>query len=229
MIAMDMRSPVTLLAILSGACWMVVYIEGIRVSFRDRAFAIPFWAISLNFAWEVLHTGLGWRVEGASLQIVINAIWALLDLVILYTWFRFGRMEFRRKWNQAWFMPWSILVLGVSFLLQHLFVIEFGLYPGRAYAAFLQNLVMSVLFIGMLVDRGSNEGQSLLIAVAKWIGTLAPTIVFGFIGGYGIAGPNRFLLMIGLLCSLFDLIYIGLLAGVAPQGRQLAGHRSELR
>jgi hypothetical protein len=57
----------------------------------------------------------------------------------------------------------------------------------------------------MFVSRGSARGQSLVIAVAKWIGTLAPTIVYG---GYG---NSRLILGLGALCSVFDLAYIALL------------------
>ena len=64
---------------------------------------------------------------------------------------------------------------------------------------------MSVLFIAMFVARRGSRGQSLVIAVAKWIGTLAPTILFGALAG------SAFILGIGLLCSVFDLAYIGLL------------------
>jgi hypothetical protein len=88
---------------------------------------------------------------------------------------------------------------------------EFGLYVGRQYSAFLQNLLMSVLFIGMLVNRGNREGQSLTIAVSKWLGTLAPTILFGVLGGEHMNGPNTLILVAGSFCSLFDLIYIWML------------------
>jgi hypothetical protein len=44
---------------------------------------------------------------------------------------------------------------------------------------------MSVLFIAMLARRGNREGQSLSIAINKWIGTLAPTILYGLIGEGG--------------------------------------------
>ncbi|MEI6757868.1 MAG: hypothetical protein WCK85_08440 [Chlorobium sp.] len=71
---------------------------------------------------------------------------------------------------------------------------------------------MSVLFIGMLVSRGSSEGQSLTIAVSKWLGTLAPTILFGLLGAHGFNGPSSLILVTGLFCSLFDLIYIAMLA-----------------
>ena len=44
---------------------------------------------------------------------------------------------------------------------------------------------------------------SMVVAVCKWIGTLAPTILFGM--------ENTFILVIGLSCCLIDVIYIGLL------------------
>ena len=57
----------------------------------------------------------------------------------------------------------------------------------------------------MFWKRGNMEGQSLLLAVAKWIGTVAPTILMGWITF------NPFVLCCGFFCSVFDIIYIILL------------------
>jgi hypothetical protein len=70
---------------------------------------------------------------------------------------------------------------------------------------------MSVLFIHMLVKRGSLEGQSLNIAINKWLGTLAPTILFGIIGSGGFPNGSFMILALGILCSVFDLMYVWLL------------------
>jgi hypothetical protein len=70
---------------------------------------------------------------------------------------------------------------------------------------------MSVLFIAMLVKRGSREGQSLPIAINKWIGTLAPTILYGVIGEGGFPHGSFLILVAGSLCCVFDLIYIAML------------------
>jgi len=211
-----MKFPVlsTFLLVLSGVCWMIVYIEAIRIGLRDRRCAIPFWALALNLAWELLHTYYTFRLEGASVQAVINVLWAIFDVIVLYTWFRFDDRRIPGTLSTGWFIAWSLLVIAVAFALQYGFVIEFGIYPGRAYAAFLQNLLMSVLFIDMLVRRGSGEGQSMVIATGKWIGTLAPTLLFGVLGTDAFNGTDRLILLIGSLCSLFDLIYIALLARV---------------
>lgn len=45
----------------------------------------------------------------------------------------------------------------------------------------------------------------MLLAVAKWIGTLAPTITMG------IMSTNYVVLACGLLCTVYDVMYIILL------------------
>ncbi len=202
------------LVILSGLSWTIVYIDCIRIGITQKTYAMPFWALALNFAWELLHTVLGYREWGLYVQFYINALWALLDAGILYTYLRYGYKHFPDHLRKYWFYLWSILGLATAFILQGLFINEFGMALGATYAAFLQNLLMSILFIVMLVQRGGSEGQTLLIAISKWIGTLTPTILFGVLGitGGGLTQePMPFVLAIGTLISVFDLIYIRML------------------
>ena len=63
---------------------------------------------------------------------------------------------------------------------------------------------MSGLFIAMFVARRGLRGQTLTIAVGKWIGTLAATIL------YGVIESSPFILGLGIMCSVFDIVYIGL-------------------
>jgi hypothetical protein len=200
------------LTVVSGIAWTVVYIDAIRIGFRDRSYAIPAAALALNFAWEAIYAVRS-VVTALSIQGVINIVWALADVVILYTFFRFGRSELPAWVTRNLFLGWALLLGVASFAVQLLFVAEFDWEAASRYSAFLQNLLMSGLFIAMFVARGGTRGQSLLIAVAKWIGTLAPTIVFGWFGN------SPLVLGLGVLCSIFDLVYIGLLwraRAVAP-------------
>jgi hypothetical protein len=221
-----------LLTVISGVCWTIVYIDGIRVGFRDKSYAIPFYALALNFAWEALYTYHGFRINGVDTQNVFNAVWLTFDIGILYTYFRFGRKYFRpfrdnppahAGGTDFVFIGWSVLALITAFAVQYAVLREFGVAKGAAYSAFPQNLIMSILFIAMLAKRGSREGQSLTIAVNKWIGTLAPTILFGVIGQGGFPRGSFLILTLGLLCSVFDLIYIGLLARAIPPPRKRGG------
>jgi len=198
------------LTLISGICWTVVYVEGIRVGFRDRSYAIPFYALALNIAWEILHAIFGFQA-GVSVQTIINVVWFAFDVGILYTYFKYGRKYFPRNLAARAFTGWSVLGLVTALCVEYAFIREFGVAVGAGYAAFLQNLVMSVLFIDMFVRRGSGEGQSPYIAVNKWVGTLAPTILFGIVGDGGFPSGSFLILVLGVFCSVFDLIYVWLL------------------
>ena len=192
------------LTIVSGLAWTTVYIDAIRVGFRDRTYAIPAAALGLNFAWEAIYAARS-IATGITAQGFFNIAWGLADVVIVYTFLKFGCSELPNWVTPRLFLGWALLLGAASFAVQLLFVAEFGWDAASRYAAFLQNLLMSGLFISMFVARRSSRGQTLLIAVAKWIGTLAPTFVFGWYGN------SPLILGVGLLCSVFDLVYIGLL------------------
>ncbi|MDD3184189.1 MAG: hypothetical protein PHT76_02655 [Anaerostipes sp.] len=202
----------TFLTLLSGIGWMIVYEECIRLGFKNKTYAMPFWALALNITWEAIYSysdiflGAHGPLTGiTAAQAVVNVFWVCLDCIILYTYFKFGRKEWPQKISKKLFAPWSILILICSAMLQVAFIREFGFFHAAEYSAFLQNLLMSVLFLQLFVSRKNMEGQSLLLAVAKWIGTLAPTILMGIIQF------NIVVLVTGLFCSLFDILYIILL------------------
>jgi len=221
----DVETIKIILTLVSGICWTIVYIDGIRLGFKHRSYAIPFYALALNFAWELLYTYYGFQ-STIGVQAVVNAVWLVFDVGILITYFKFGLKYFpgrvpgyiptKVRGKASAFIGWSVLTLIAAFCIEFAFRKEFGIRVGAGYSAFLQNLIMSVLFIDMLVRRGSREGQSLTIAVGKWLGTLAPTILFGFIGDGGFPNGSFLIVVAGILCSVFDLIYIGLLLKTKP-------------
>lgn len=190
------------LLLLSGFCWTIVYLKLIISGFKEKTYGMPFIALTLNFSWEVIYSYFNLiNHDYTSLQTWITLIWLFLDIFIIFTYFLYGKSYFPPYCNREYFIPWTLLIFLMSFVLQYFFIIEFG-DSGQVYSAFLQNLIMSILFINMLVHRNDLKGQYLVIAINKWIGTLAPTILFGFIYG------NRLALVIGVFCSVFDLIYI---------------------
>lgn len=193
------------LTLLSGICWCIVYEECIRLALKDKTYAMPFWALALNITWEGIYTYYDLRA-GGDVQGIVNVLWFCLDVVILALYFKYGRKHHGAD-SDALFYLWTILGIVAMFFVQLAYVKEFGLagHLSAQYSAFAQNLIMSVAFIHMFVKRGSTKGQSMLLAIAKWIGTLAPTITMG------IMSTNYVVLACGLLCSVYDLIYIALL------------------
>ncbi|QOL33095.1 hypothetical protein BE0216_01615 [Bifidobacterium eulemuris] len=190
------------LVAISGVCWSAVYIDSIRIGFRQKLCAMPLFALALNIAWEGIYSGLDFFVRGEiSAQAVANAAWFLLDIAIVVTYFKFARSECTTDAERRFFVPWSVLVFASCLVLQLLFVVQFGDVEGEKYSAFLQNLIMSVCYLYMLRDRGGSRGQSMLIAVSKCVGTLTPTIIGGMEG-------NLFIVVTGIICFIFDAIYI---------------------
>ena len=98
--------------------------------------------------------------------------------------------------------------------LQVLFYCWFGNVEGEKYAAYLQNVAMSLLYLSMLKERRSDKGQSMTIAVCKCIGTLTPTI-------YGTLEGNWFILETGIICFVFDIVYIVCLSKVKICGQSI--------
>ncbi len=196
---------ITFLAALSGIAWTVVYIAAIRVGFAQKTYAIPVAALALNIAWESIYAGRALATD-PDLQGYINLVWALADLAIVYTFFRYGRKELPSFVTTTLFAWWGVGVFATAYVVQWGFVVEFDWSQAARYSAFLQNLLMSGLFIAMFVGRRGARGQSMTIAVSKWIGTLAPTIIFGVYEG------SAFILTLGILCCVFDLAYVALLA-----------------
>ncbi|MBM7871678.1 hypothetical protein JOC70_003188 [Clostridium pascui] len=195
---------VLFLTLLGGICWTIVYIELIRLGFKDKTYGMPFIALALNIAWETIYSYISIKDNPTSVQSWIILIWFLLDALIVYTYLRYGKKYFPKRLGEKYFMLWNGLIFLMSFVIQYYFIVEFGDLGGW-YSAFFQNLIMSILFINMIVRRMNTEGQNLTIAINKWIGTLAPTILFGLIY------ENKLVLVLGIFCSVFDIIYISLL------------------
>ena len=215
------------MVLLSGFCWTIVYVDSIRIGIKDKTYAIPYWALALNFSWELLLTWFGYLELGIQAQVGMNAVWLLFDFGILYTYFRYGIKEFPRSVSRQWFYVWSVFGIIASLVVQYFFIRHFGLIAGGSYSAFIQNLIMSILFIAMLVRRNSSRGQTLTIAVMKWMGTLAPTILYGYVGLEETNGPNQFAMVLGVLIFVFDALYVFLLYRVKQQ-EQMAGEMKKI-
>jgi len=192
------------LTLLSGIAWTIVYIELIRNGLKDKTYAMPLFALGLNFAWEVLYSVNDLVIDpaGGGVQGYVNLVWACCDLIIVYTYFKYGKKYFPKA-AKKYFISFSILAFASCFALQLAFYFSFPAIPAAQYSAFMQNAAMSILFLVMLFQRKGTEGQTILMAIAKWIGTLAPTLLMGLI-----QETNVYILICGAVCSIFDLLYI---------------------
>ena len=194
------------LTLVSGLCWTFVYILIILRSYRDKTYGMPYWALAFNFSWEFIFSFLlSTHSPDQQLQLIINRIWLAFDFFIFVAYFMYGKKEWPSSVPSSLFIPYSVLVLVIGFFFVYLISAELDHSKGK-YAAFIQNLMMSWLFIAMLNRRRNRSGQSIGIAFFKLIGTLAPTLIYG--------SESIFVLFLGLSCFIADLIYLLLLIGI---------------
>ena len=86
-----------ILKLISGISWSTVYLVMIYQGFKTKSYGMPFVALSLNIAWEFIYSFHNFRVDAISLQRGINIFWFLLDLVIVFQYFKFGKKYFPNK------------------------------------------------------------------------------------------------------------------------------------
>jgi len=187
----------------SGVLWTVTYLLIIRRGFLDHTYGMPMVALCANLSWEFVFSFV---FPHEPVQRPVNMVWFSLDLIILYQLLRFGPREFPRLPKRLFYGMVALAILTAFFTVVSI-TLEFEDFDG-AYSAFGQNLMMSVLFIVMLLSRGSLRGQSLSIALTKMGGTAIASVAFLFFS----LGYERSVLLPFLYCSilLFDALYVAM-------------------
>jgi hypothetical protein len=190
------------LQVSSGLCWTLSYLFIIKRGFQDKALGMPLVALCANISWEFIFSFI---YPHAAPQYYVNVVWFFFDCIILFQALKFGKFDFNNNLPAKLFYPTFALTLVMSFCAVLFISREFKDTDGK-YAAFGQNLMMSVMFVSMLLRRNGVEGQSIYIALFKMIGTLLPSILFLLLF------PSSLLLdFLYVSIFIFDLIYFLLL------------------
>ncbi len=202
-----------ILVVISGICWSTVYVDSIRTGFKQKTYCMPIFALGLNIVWEAIYSYYELFGRGfVSIQGFANAAWVILDVVIVYTYFKYCKNDCKTELEKKWQVPFGILTLILCVIIQVLFIYEFGDKQAEIYSAYLQNIAMSVAYLYMLNRRRSSLGQTRLIAICKWVGTLAPTLI-------GVIENNVFIVVTGIVCFVLDGMYYYFLSHVIREER----------
>ena len=212
----------------SGVFWLIAYILIIYRGFKDHSYGMPVVALIGNLGWEIIF-GLGiqsgcaasWSSCPAAIIQARNFIWLLFDFLILFTVLKYGRRYFTGLLNR--FFPFIVIGgIAVTVFLVNAIVEEFWivnrwgvvvngqtpqflpltLQGGSYYTGFALNFMMSILFVFMMYRRKSVEGQSVYIALNKWLGSVA---AFGFMLADDIG--SRVVFVLYAVVFVFDLYY----------------------
>jgi hypothetical protein len=152
--------------------WVVTYVLVIRRGNRDRVLAMPLAALALNVCWEGIFSFLYMPTDPR-----VTIAWGtcfVFDLFIVVQAYRFGSNDFPQL-RKLWATIVTVAII-CAFVVLMGFTAQFGDKLGW-FTGFLQNLLMSVLFVAMIVRRDSVQGQSLYIALFKLLGTFVAFVL----------------------------------------------------
>lgn len=192
------------LMIIGGIFWSLTYILIIRRGFKDKTYGIPLAALCANISWEAIFSFIH---PHSPPQLYINYIWFLLDVIIVLQFLKFGKTEFLKFSNRQFYSAF-LMALTTAYFLVLFITYEFNDFKG-AYSAFGQNLMMSILFITMLLNRDDLRGQSIYIALFKMLGTGISSLAFYL---YQPIAQGSFLFaFVFVSIFIYDLIYLGII------------------
>lgn len=180
--------------------WIIAYGIILRAAFRQQELIIPVAAVVCNFGNEV-SGALFFVPDMGKALVVAYWLWMLLDMVIIYNLFRYGRKQWSSPYLRNNF-PWLVgISLVCSIALSSSFMVRYDL-PMGVLDAYIVNVVMSVTFIGLLLSKGPGKHDALL-GWTKFLGTGIISVMF--LTKYP---DNTFLTALYLTVAFFDVLYL---------------------
>ena len=159
---------VVVTGVLCVVSWMIAYFAIIRRGFKDQTFGMPVAALAANLSWEASYSflvdPLGDHIHTLSIPCFF------IDLVIAAQCLKYGGKDFTVPLVRKYFRLIFCAAVAVAFPVVYLGFGEFN-DPDGEYTGFGINFMMSFLFIAMLLRRDGAGGQSMYIAIFKWLGT----------------------------------------------------------
>lgn len=184
-----------------GLFWIITYILIIKQGLQDKRYGMPMVAICANISWEFIFS---FMYPQNDLQRIITLLWFILDIFIMIQFLHYGHKEYKKIVPRKIFYSSFLITLVVSFFTILAVMYEFNDLEGK-YAAFLQNLMMSGLFIALFLQRRNLSGQSMGIAVCKMIGTMFAAV------GFYMYFRTPLITIISLATLIYDWLYIVLI------------------
>jgi hypothetical protein len=150
--------------------WLITYVLIIARTILDKTSAIPLLAVVANIVWEFIY---GFILEpGSDYMHLLSILWFLVDLVIMFLVVKYSRDTILTYLDKEISYLWFVFFLVIS---------SFGLIyfsfinlsdPAGEYTGFGVNLLMTYLFIDKYFRQKTLGGQSLYVAIFKFLGTL---------------------------------------------------------
>lgn len=198
--------------------WAPAYVAVVLIALRHRYLEIPILAATSNVTWEFMWGFVFTQDMGPGLQTIYRGAF-ILDLFILFNVFRYGAKQTTApalKQNHVLLVV--LLLIGWGLFFWSLRDSGYDL-PLGSVSAYLDNLLMSGLYIWFLLTRIEPHGLSFTVAWSKGLGTGMVT-VFVFLR----YPDNSFVITLALMVGALDLAYITMLGLQKLRGRRISRH-----
>lgn len=157
-------------------CWIVTYLLVVYRGFADKAYGIPMAALAANLSWEFIWSFV--LDPFSDLGHILAIPWFAIDLVIAWQCWTYGGNHVTEPFLRRWFRVVFVTAIVISFPILYLTFQELNDTKAQ-YTGPGLNFIMSLLFVSMLLNRPGVAGQSMYIAVFKWLGTFFAWISAG--------------------------------------------------
>ncbi len=201
-------------AFIGSLSWVIVYLLLIRNARRNHFIEMPFFIACGNIAWEFLYGFVFCQyVNMGQIFIWGNRVWFFLDVYIVFVLiFRYGAKQVVTPLLRQYFKGIVVAaVLGFTVLFYAL--VASGLDNAPLWSsgavrlggisAYLLNIGISTLYIGLYVRAYQTEIFSTATAWLKMIGTAMFTVFF-----WQIDPHNYFLQVLAIIVSVLDISYL---------------------
>ena len=188
--------------------WVLAYLFILKRCFADKSYGLPLVAICLNFGWEILASFV--FPNPVALWHLFDRIWLVVDVLLVYQLWRWGRAEQVVPEIARFFHPVVVGTFALGVWGQYAFVDSYRDRLGLV-GAFGVNLIMSILFVFFyFARRGTGRGLSRAGAVCKMLGTLGTAIECHWV--VRLIDPElaglAFLNFLSVAIFAFDCLYI---------------------
>ncbi|MBX3042157.1 MAG: hypothetical protein KIT33_15870 [Candidatus Kapabacteria bacterium] len=186
--------------------WLLTYIIYIK-NIRTKKFVeIPLIVVSLNIAWEFIWSfpfgsSVG-NYMGSAIQIGYG-LWFVLDCFIFWGILKYGYKQFNNPFFQKNYKIMAILTVIFGLIFFYTFNISGYDTEIGTISAYLDNLLISGLYIFLFVNQSDKSLFSYQVAWYKMLGTglISVALVLHW-------SENYFLMFVTSVVLLLDIYYI---------------------
>lgn len=183
----------------AGVFWLLTYVAIIWRGFKDRLLAIPMVALSANISWEAIFSFF--YMPPVQLIHYSSIAWFCFNLIIAGQCLIYGVNDTQTKFTKNNFHVIFLVAIAVSFSIIYRIVYDFNDIKG-AYSGYGINLIMSILFVERLIRRDDIRGESIYIAIFKFLGTFFAIFASFFGSAIDIHAPVNLHMILGEIISV---------------------------